>query len=218
MARLRLLLVIAHAALGLAQPTQGAPTYDAYPPRSMEPQTDPQRWSARDVADWVESTGYFEYREAFLEASIDGKRLLKLDADNIGSVLMLRSVDHAYVLDMEIKELRERRGLLSRSELAQHRQRHPLITSLDVSGVGELLADAGLGRHVTAFAAARIDGPRLLRLSGDDISRLTARAVPNAHEQNEAEAEQLVAMVEHLRWQAVGRGDDGSRGSGKEEL
>ena len=196
---------------------QSAPTYDAYPPRSLEPRTDPRKWTIYEVADWVESAGFFEYREAFLEAAVNGEALLRMDESSLGKLLMLSSADHVNVLDMEITELRARRGLLSGAELNAYRQAHPHVSSLDVGGVGQLLQEAGFSRHVSAFAGARINGRTLLQLTDEQITTLAMGAQPNQHELNEAEAEQLVAMVEHLRSQAM-VGGGGGRAGNRDEL
>ena len=61
-----------------------AAQYESYPPRELEPLSDPSGWSVAEVQSWVESIGFHEYRDAFLEAAVDGRRLLTLDADSLG--------------------------------------------------------------------------------------------------------------------------------------
>lgn len=204
-----LLVLFSSAALA------GAPRYENYPPRELEPPTDPRKWQVAEVQDWVESCGFYEYREAFLEAKVDGRKLLSMSAEALKSTLLLASSEHASVLEMEIKELRARRNLLSSSELKQHRAHYPLAESWDVSGVVRFLQDSGLGRHATAFAASRIDGKRLLQLLPDQIAALMAKAGPSEHEQSEADAELLESLIGHLRWRSSGAD---ATGMSKQEL
>jgi hypothetical protein len=202
------LLLLSHSA---ALP--GAPQYDEYPPRTLEPPTDPRRWAVAEVQDWVESCGFHEYREAFAEANVDGRGLLTMSADSLRSLLLLPSAEHASTLEMEINELRARRGLMSAAELQQHRAQYPLADGWDAAGVARFLQDSNLGRHATAFAAARIDGRTLLRLRPDQIAALLSKAGPSEHEATEADAELLQALIGHLRWRSAS-----TTASGKQEL
>ena len=188
-----------------------APHYEEYPPRSLEPKEDPRSWTAAEVQDWCESVGFHEYREAFLEAGVDGRRLLGMTAPMLRKSLLLPSGEHALVLEMEISELSARRGLLSASELSAHRGTYPLAEGWDAAGVASFLQESGLGQYVSRFATARVDGRALLKLRADQISTLLDGA-PNVHEQKGADAEQLVALIAHLRWRSF------SESSGKVDL
>jgi hypothetical protein len=106
-----------------------------------------------------------------------------------------------------IAELRERRGLMSTSELKAHHAMHPPPSGWDVGAVAAWLEDAGLEAFAPAFEAAEVDGATLLRLSPRDLETLVS-GTSNTMEQNEAAAELLDALIRHLRW----------RGSGTQEL
>ena len=223
--------LVAVAIAGALQ--RGVPTYDTYPPRSLEPvsgalsdcqgplrtecssllvslphvRADPRQWEVVDVQAWVESIGFHEYRNAFESAKIDGTRLLALNADKLSSELMLSASEHIALIAMEIAELRERRGLMSTSELKAHHVVHPPPSGWDVGAVAAWLEDAGLEAFAPAFEAAEVDGSTLLRLSPRDLETLVS-GTSNTMEQNEAAAELLDALIRHLRW----------RGSGTQEL
>lgn len=184
-----------------------APTYDEYPPRSLEPAADPRSWSIAEVQAWVESIGFFEYKESFFEGQVDGKRLLTMSASSLSADLLLPSDEHASLLEMEILELRARWGLMSKKELSAHREAYPLAEEWDAAGVAGFLQDSGLGKYASRFAAARIDGRKLLQLSTEQVLSLTA-VEPNAHEQNQAAAEQIDALIGHLRWRSSPKAKD----------
>lgn len=214
-----LLLVLS---LASAERTPQAPSVgDEYPPRHLEPVSDPRTWTVSDVQDWVESVGYYEFREAFGKdygagRGIDGRKLLKLTAAQMYEDLVLPSTELADVLQMEIDELKARHGLFLPAELAAFRAAHPLGETLGVDGVVSLLRDAGFERHAPSFAAARIDGKALLRLSEAQVGKLTAQAAgaADAYEHSMADAEQITALIDHLRWRSAGAAARGS----KEEL
>lgn len=163
---------------------------------------DVRRWTTTDVQDWVESIGFQEYRSAFLEASVDGSRLLAMDVDALGAEVLLASREHAEIFAMEIAELRARRGLLSAAEGHTHRVAYPTAEAWTVAEVAGFLERSGLGRYAERFAAADVDGRVLLRLSDAEQAALLD-VEPNADERNEAAAEILTALVEHLRWRAA---------------
>ena len=191
-----------------------APQYDQYPPRYLEPATDPRSWAVSEVQDWIESIGFFEYREAIAEGSVDGPLLLTMNAESVKTQLLMPSTEHIKVLEMEIAELRARRGLLSQAELRVHLVQYPLADAWSVAEVGAFLQRSAMGKYAAKFAAARVDGRRLLQLRGDELAKLVSIA-PNPHEENEAALEQLVALVDHLRWRST---SIGGRGQGKQEL
>ena len=182
-----------------------APQYDAYPPRQLEPASDPRSWGVADVQDWVESTGFYEYREAFLEGMVDGKRLLRMGEDDLSERLLLPSAEHAALLAMEIGELRARRGLFTPAERQAHFAAHPLAETWNVDGVQRFLQEAGFGRYAAGFARAAVNGPALLRLSDAELGALVgAYAQGDEHEEGAAAVEQLAALVAHLRWRSAG--------------
>ena len=162
---------------------------------------DPREWQVEDVQAWVESIGFHEYRGSIHDASIDGRRLLAMNAEQLSTDLILAASDHVAVMALEIAELRERRGLMSSSELRSHHATHPPPDTWDVDHVAAWLEDAGLERYVAAFESAQIDGTALLRLRPREIAALVY-GEPNPLEQNEAAAELLYALVGHLRWRA----------------
>ena len=115
---------------------------------------------------------------------------------------------------MEIGELRARRGLFSATERDAHERSHPRAESWDVGGVSSFLVDAGLGQFAPSFAAARIDGAALLRLSDAQLATLAgAPSADDTWEAGLAAQEQLSALVAHLRWRSRGGAP-----KGKEEL
>ena len=132
-----------------------------------------------------------------------------ISADDLASELQLASHEFVALLEMEIAELRERRGLMTATELREHYALHPLPEEWDPAFVASVLRDAGLGAYAAAFEKAKVDGRALLQLSASQIEELLAAGVAdNAHEQNEAAAELLGAIQKHLRWRSAGRGDD----------
>lgn len=155
-----------------------------------------------DVVTWVESTGFHEYRAAFEEADVNGARLLKLTANKIASDLLVIPPEHAAVIAMEISELRARRGLMTSGELRAYHESHPPASQWGVEDVRAFLEDAGLERYVERFGAAQIDGAKLLQLRAAELAMLV-RGEPNTAEQNEAAAELIAALVEHLRWRTT---------------
>ena len=173
------------------------------------------------MQDWVESVGYYEFREAFgkdhgARRGVNGRTLLRLTAAQLYEQLILPSTELADVMQMEIDELKARRGLFTPAELAAYRAAHPLAETLGVDGIVALLRDAGMERHARSFAAARVDGRALLRLSEREVSKLTAKAggAADAYEHAMADAEQISAIIDHLRWRSAGAAVRGS----KEEL
>lgn len=175
--------------------------------------SDPREWQVEDVQTWVESIGFHEYRGAFEEASIDGRRLLSMPAEKLATELVLAASEHVAVIALEISELRARRGLMSSSELKAHFSAHPPPSSWDGEGVIAWLEDAGMERYAAAFEAAQVDGAALLRMSSREIAMLLS-AAPNRMEQNEAAAELLEGLITHLRWR-----ESSGRGAGlKQEL
>ena len=137
-----------------------------------------------------------------------------MTAEKLAAELMLAAREHVSLLAMEVLELRERRGLLSKSELRAHHEAHPPAENWDVDGVVNAVSDAGLGAYAARFAAAQIDGPRLLQLEPHEISHLIGGTRRSEVEEEEAAAELLHAMIGHLRWQAAQR----LAASRKEEL
>ena len=186
-----------------------APRYEQYPPRHLEPGTDPRQWSVSDVQDWVESIGFHEYRGAFLEAAVDGKRLLsELTAGWLADELILGSDEHNMVIEMELSELRARRGLMSGAEARAFREAYPPVDEWDVAQVGNFLEKAGLGSFSPQFAAAQVDGPALLRLSDAELEQLVQLSDGSQKDEiGEAATELVAAAVRHLRWRA-GPGTD----------
>ena len=73
-----------------------------------------------DAAAWVRSLGFAEHAGAFSEAGVDGKRLLGLTAEALEAELLLPVAEHRLALEMEIAELKLRRGLLSRADKKAH--------------------------------------------------------------------------------------------------
>jgi len=198
---------------------RGVPRYPTYPPRALEPKSDPRSWDIEEVQNWVESVGFHEYRSAFAEAKIDGQQLLSMSAEDMAKKLSLSGNELTAVIGMEIDELRERRGLLSAAELQALHEVHPPPDKWSAKDVAGMLRDAGLDAYSVSFEKAEIDGPALLRLRPTQMQELLANAVPdNPHEQNEAAAELIAALQEHLRWRASnGRLEEGEEGS-KDEL
>ena len=170
---------------------------------------DPRSWKVGEVQDWVESTGFYEYRQVFLEGNINGKKLLDMDAASLHKDLLMPQ-QHCALFAMELGELRARRGLFrSRKERDAHFAAHPPAESWDVNGVLAFLHDAGFARYVSSFAAAAIDGKALLRLRDAEIQALVSQSgQDDPYEENGAKAEQLVAVVAHLRWRSAGVGKD----------
>lgn len=173
----------------------GVPEYAEYPPRSLEPTGDPRKWNVAMVQDWVESTGFYEYRNAFAEASIDGKHLLGMTAANLREEVLVAK-EHAHVLAMEIGELGARHGLGNRPL--------PRPENWDVQRVGKFLTESGLEKFAARFVAAQIDGRKFLSLTTPQIGLITAsEALRDRNEEEEsAAAELLGAMVDHLRWRS----------------
>lgn len=200
------LIAVAHAADG------GVPRYEEYPPRGLEPASDPRKWTVDDVQDWVESVGFHEYRNAIVEASIDGRKLMSLGSGGkLGAELMLSAAEHIAVLEMELAELRQRRGLMTGSELKAQRA----VQEMDAQDVGGLLQEAGLGEHVPAFEAAGVDGRKLMGLSEVQISALLGSGgAADPYEHKAAALELIRSIIGHLQW----RTRVSSAGTGKQEL
>ena len=165
---------------------------------------------------WVESTGYHEYREAFAEGRVNGKVLLSMDAALLHSELILPSAELADLLKMEIDELRARRGLFSRAERDAHYATHPLADNWDVADVMAFLRDVGFVAAAARFGQAQINGPALLQMSDEELRLLVAPqggTAKDPYEHTLADAEQVAALVAHLRWRSAG-----ARGGAKDEL
>ena len=139
--------------------------------------------------------------------------LLRMTAEKLGSELLIAASEHAAVIEMEISELRERRGLMSARELKAHVAAHPPATDMDVDAVANLLEASGLGAHVPRFKAARVDGRALLSLSNERLRVLLDTGEADPFEHTPAAAELLESIISHLRW----RLSHAARG-GKEEL
>lgn len=179
---------------------------------------DPRAWSVAEVQNWVESVGYHEYREAFAEGRVNGRKLMGMTAGQLQSELILPSPEVAELLEMEIGELRARRGLFaSRAERDAHFAAHPLADTWDVAGVAAFLREVGFPAAAARFSAAGVNGPALLRLGEAELRTLAAppaSAASDPYEQGMADAEQILALVAHLRWRSVGA----AQGGVKEEL
>ena len=200
-----LLSLLAHSAFAAS-----APRYESYPPRELEPASDPRTWMYTDVQNWIESVGFFEYRDAVMEAKLTGKQLLRATTRGLHKMLLLASEEHAATLSMEIGELRARRGLLNAQEQQEHYAAHPLAESWDSQGVFRFLTASGLGKYAQGFAG--IDGRGLLRMGEGDVRRvIEAYSSGELWEEGQAAAEQLNALIGHLRWRSksvAGRKDE----------
>lgn len=166
-----------------------------YPPRHLEPTTDPRSWSVEEVQSWVESIGFREYKLAFLEGDVDGKKLLGMTAERLGAELLLPAREHVLLIEMELAELKVSRGLEKLTADERMAARYDL-SHMGVAQVGALLHDAGLEKYVGAFARRGLDGPKLLALSDADL-RAALSVPPNPNEENEAALEVLRGILEH---------------------
>jgi len=175
---------------------------------------DPRTWEINDVQAWVESIGFSEYTAAFLEASIDGRKLLLMTPDKLSSELVLSAAEHVSLIAMEVAELRERRGLMSSSELKAHHAVHPPPATWGVDGVVAWLEDAGLEHYTAIFEKHQVDGAALLRLSTQELASLVSSS-SSTLEQNEAAAELLESLVSHQRWRQM---SSKTFGTGKDEV
>ena len=141
-----------------------------------------------------------------------------MSAEDMAKKLSLGGNELTAVIGMEIDELRERRGLLSAEELQTLHEVHPPPDKWSAKVVAGMLRDAGLDAYGASFEKAEIDGPALLRLRPAQMQELLASAVPdNPHEQNEAAAELIAALQEHLRWRVSNGRLEGDEGN-KDEL
>ena len=172
---------------------------------AAQPLTDPRKWSAADVAEWLGAVGYPEYANAF--GSVDGKALLALNAERMERKLLLAAPEHRVVLEMEIGELRFQHGLMSAKERQAHRLLHPAADGWSAAEVGAFLADAGLERYSSRFVEHNIDGRMLLQLQ-PPMLRPLLDVQPNANEANEAALELLTALIAQLRRRSAGGKDE----------
>jgi hypothetical protein len=164
---------------------------------TSELSTDPRRWSVADAAAWVRSLGFAEHAGAFSEAGVDGKRLLGLTAEALEAELLLPVAEHRLALEMEIGELKLRRGLFSRADKKAHLAAYPRAAEWSAADVAAFLAQQGLGAHAAAGFAG-VDGRALLALSADAL-RARVAAAGEPREQAAASAELLEAALEALR-------------------
>ena len=179
---------------------------------------DPRQWTVADVQDWIESIGLYEYRETFLEGHIEGNVLLGMNAAALQKKLLIASAEHAALLETEVAELKARRGLFSDAELRAHLAAHPLAEGWSVDGVGGFLREAGLAEYVSLFAEAHVDGRMLLQMGEREVTILVSRATPDAFERHDAAAEQIVALIAHLRWRSRSLGSVARAAFAKQEL
>ena len=106
-------------------------------PHALLVTPDPRQWNVQQVQDWVESIGFHEYREAFAEASVNGRTLLGMTAHDLRSEVMIAS-EHSKLFEMEIAELAARHGV---------GKQLPLAEKWDAQGVATFLKDVGLGQY-----------------------------------------------------------------------
>ncbi|KAL1529662.1 hypothetical protein AB1Y20_000603 [Prymnesium parvum] len=170
----------------------------AFPPRELEPPNAPELWGVSDVLDWVESIGFAEYRKVFEEASVDGAKLLGLTSDSLQSGLLIASAEHALAMEMELRELMYRRGLLSSFERKEHRRIYPSPADWGVREVVDFLEQMGLGKYKNQFLMEQVDGSDLVRLPLPKLKELLDVA-PNEYEENERALELLTALIEQLK-------------------
>lgn len=173
-------------------------TNPEYPERHLEPSTEVKGWSVAEVQSWVHSIGFPEYSEAFAERKVDGRKLLKLNSDRLASDLLLAAPEHCLIIQMELQELKYRRGLMSGSEQRAHRRKYPLAEEWSTDEVGSFLKDQGLGQYAPNFLQRQIDGRRLLGLTDATLHGLL-QTEPNPIETNEQAFELLSAELHILR-------------------
>ena len=163
-------------------------------------ETDPREWTTADVGGWVARVGLHEYRGAFGEGLVDGRRLLGLTLHELEHELLIPSAEHRMVIEMELGELKLRNGLLSTAERARHRKAHPCIEGWSAKEVRKLLEATGLGRFAAAFFSRGVGGDELLRMSGDELRAVMAeQASREEASAREAAAQLLAAQLEMLR-------------------
>lgn len=171
-----------------------------YPPRELEPLSDPNLWEVSDVLAWVVSIGFGEYRDAFAEGQVDGRELLsKLTADWLGTGLLLGSAEHNLAIEMEFDELKARHGLLTSAERAAHEAAHPPVATWGRAEVRQFIDGLGLGAYGARFA--NMEGHRLLQLSEANVHSLLTSQPGGWYgpESDEAAREVFLAALGHLR-------------------
>jgi len=158
-----------------------------------------------DVQDWVESIGFYEYRDAFYEGSIDGATLLGLTAETIASRLLISAPEHLAVLEMELGELKLRRGLLSGSQRKAHLKAYPAADGWSEKEVRAFLQGVGFAAYANGFE--RIDGAALLRLSQAELRERMVGA-PSEYDADAQALELLTAHLEVLRYRSSRKAAD----------
>lgn len=167
----------------------------SYPPRELEPLSDPSGWSVAEVQSWVESIGFEEYAAAFGEGGVDGRTLLGFDASKLEDELLLAAPEHRLVIEMELGELKLRRGLMPPAERQAHLAAHPRTDAWSAADVREFLQEQGLGSYAARFAS--LDGHALLALSDAQLQDLATGG--GTDEVDKATYELLSAQMQYLR-------------------
>jgi len=122
-----------------------------------------------------------EYARIAHEAQLSGKKLLALSLEKLESDLLIASPEHRLVIEMELGELRLRRGLMSQKERRAHRLAHPAADEWRREDVQQFLAVVGLARHVSRFSD--LDGLGFLSLGESQLrARLGLSASDAPHE------------------------------------
>lgn len=140
-----------------------------YPPRSLEPKGDPRNWQVAEVQDWVESIGFFEYRDAFAEGTVDGKKLMKLTPRLMEDDLILMAPDHRTIIDIELKELLKRKGLPFDPAPEADTTPAKSASGWSVVQVGKWLIESGYGDYHLSFMEQEVNGEVLLSLQSSDL-------------------------------------------------
>lgn len=169
--------------------------HESYPPRELEPLSDPSGWTVAEVQSWVESIGFEEYAAAFGEGGIDGRKLVGFDAAKLEDELLLAAPEHRLVIEMELGELKLRRGLMTAAERQAHLAAHPRTDAWSAADVREFLQEQGLGSYAPRFAS--LDGRALLALSDAQLQGLATGG--STDEVDKATYELLSAQMQYLR-------------------
>ena len=143
----------------------------------------------------MESIGFYEYRQAFVENSVDGKELLGMKAADLRSEVMLPG-EQSKLVAMEIAELRARHGL---------GKKLPLAEDWDAAGVVAFLKEMGLGNYAPRFMAAGVTGRKLLGFSEQQVQlMMVTQGASSNFEEEMAAAELMSSLIAQLRWRSEG--------------
>ena len=144
---------------------------------------------------WVESIGFPEYRGAFSEGRVDGRKLLAFTDAKLEDELLLAAPEHRMVIEMELGELKLRHGLLTPQERQAYLAAHPRTDEWSRGDVQRFFEGQGLAAYGPNFA--QLDGRALVTISDAQLRHLAMGS--GSEEEDQATFELLAAQMKELR-------------------